>query len=205
MTHAESIRLFDRLGVEFIPELKRPEVPMTESFSQADYATRMINEYVRAGIAASRVHPQSFSLDDVRYWIENHPAFAAQAVYLDPRGRDRDFRPTLADMQLLHSIGVTTLAPPIPMLVMLNAQQQIVPTPYARMARKAGLNLVTWTFESGRADDPDNWLYAPLSAVMTNESKMLEVLDVLAKDVGIIGIFSDWPETVTYYANCMSG
>jgi len=31
---------------------------------------------------------------------------------------------------------------------------------------------------------------------------MLEVLDVLAQDVGIIGIFSDWPATVSYYANC---
>jgi glycerophosphoryl diester phosphodiesterase len=26
---------------------------------------------------------------------------------------------------------------------------------------------------------------------------------VLARDVGIKGIFSDWPATVTYYANCM--
>jgi glycerophosphoryl diester phosphodiesterase len=32
---------------------------------------------------------------------------------------------------------------------------------------------------------------------------MLEVLDVLAQDVGIFGIFSDWPSTVTYDANCM--
>jgi glycerophosphoryl diester phosphodiesterase len=32
---------------------------------------------------------------------------------------------------------------------------------------------------------------------------MLKLLDVLAKDVGIKGIFSDWPATVTYYANCM--
>jgi glycerophosphoryl diester phosphodiesterase len=28
------------------------------------------------------------------------------------------------------------------------------------------------------------------------------VLDVLARHVGILGIFSDWPATVTYYANC---
>jgi glycerophosphoryl diester phosphodiesterase len=26
---------------------------------------------------------------------------------------------------------------------------------------------------------------------------------VLAKEVEIRGIFSDWPATVTYYANCM--
>jgi glycerophosphoryl diester phosphodiesterase len=26
---------------------------------------------------------------------------------------------------------------------------------------------------------------------------------VLAQDVGIIGLFSDWPATVSYYASCM--
>lgn len=29
------------------------------------------------------------------------------------------------------------------------------------------------------------------------------LLDMLAKQVGVIGVFSDWPATVTYYANCM--
>ena len=29
------------------------------------------------------------------------------------------------------------------------------------------------------------------------------LLDVLARDVGIRGIFTDWAATVTYYANCM--
>jgi glycerophosphoryl diester phosphodiesterase len=29
------------------------------------------------------------------------------------------------------------------------------------------------------------------------------VIDVLAQQVGVKGIFSDWPATVTYYANCM--
>jgi glycerophosphoryl diester phosphodiesterase len=32
---------------------------------------------------------------------------------------------------------------------------------------------------------------------------MYKALDVLARKVGIEGIFSDWPATVTYYANCM--
>jgi glycerophosphoryl diester phosphodiesterase len=32
---------------------------------------------------------------------------------------------------------------------------------------------------------------------------MYKALDVLAKDVGIRGIFSDWAAKVTYYANCM--
>ena len=29
------------------------------------------------------------------------------------------------------------------------------------------------------------------------------MLDVLARDVGVRGVFSDWPATVTYYASCM--
>jgi glycerophosphoryl diester phosphodiesterase len=33
---------------------------------------------------------------------------------------------------------------------------------------------------------------------------MYKALDVLAREVGILGIFSDWPATVTYYANCMA-
>jgi glycerophosphoryl diester phosphodiesterase len=31
----------------------------------------------------------------------------------------------------------------------------------------------------------------------------MTVLDVLARDVGIRGIFSDWAATVTFYANCV--
>ena len=32
---------------------------------------------------------------------------------------------------------------------------------------------------------------------------MYLALDALARKVGILRIFSDWPATVTYYANCM--
>jgi glycerophosphoryl diester phosphodiesterase len=32
---------------------------------------------------------------------------------------------------------------------------------------------------------------------------MMTVLDVPTREVGIRGIFSDWPVTVTYYANGM--
>lgn len=42
-----------------------------------------------------------------------------------------------------------------------------------------------------------------VTSIINNDGDMLTVLDVLAKKVGIIGIFSDWPATVTYYANCM--
>ena len=31
---------------------------------------------------------------------------------------------------------------------------------------------------------------------------MMQVIDVLARDVGVLGIFSDWPAATTFYANC---
>lgn len=47
------------------------------------------------------------------------------------------------------------------------------------------------------------WYYQSVNSVIKNEGDIYEVLDVLAQDVGIIGLFSDWPGTTTYYANCM--
>lgn len=52
MTHAESIALFDELGVDFTPELKEPSVamPFDVDYIEADYAQQLIDEYVAAGI-----------------------------------------------------------------------------------------------------------------------------------------------------------
>ena len=32
---------------------------------------------------------------------------------------------------------------------------------------------------------------------------MLELTHTLASKVGVLGLFSDWPATTTFYANCM--
>ncbi len=203
LTHGESIALIDSLGADFTPELKAPQVEMPfAGMTQTQYADRLIAEYVDAGINPSRVHPQSFSIDDVRHWIANHPEFADQVVYLDPRGRDRDFRPTLASMQELKAAGVTTLAPPMPMLLSRGTDGALEASEYARLAREADLRLITWTFEAGDATDPQNWLYMNIPGYVAEESQMLEVLHALTEKAGIDGIFSDWPGTVTYYANC---
>jgi glycerophosphoryl diester phosphodiesterase len=71
-------------------------------------------------------------------------------------------------------------------------------------AKAAGLDIITWTLErSGLLKDHGGWYYQTTNSVINNDGDMLTLLDVLAQDVGIIGIFSDWPATVTYYANCM--
>jgi glycerophosphoryl diester phosphodiesterase len=42
-----------------------------------------------------------------------------------------------------------------------------------------------------------------ITPAVNNDGDTFKLLDVLARQVGIRGIFSDWPGTVTYYANCM--
>ncbi len=203
MTHAESIALIDALGADFTPELKSPMVTMPfAGMSKEEYADRLLAEYSDAGIDPTRVHPQSFNIDDVKHWITQHPAFADQVVYLDPRGRNPAFEPTLEGMHDLKRTGVTTLAPPMPMLLTRADNGELQASRYAHLAKAAGLRLITWTFEAGDATDPDNWLYMNLFGYVREESQMLEVLHALAEEAEIDGIFSDWPGTVTYYANC---
>jgi glycerophosphoryl diester phosphodiesterase len=95
-------------------------------------------------------------------------------------------------------------------LLTLDDEGSIVASEYARLAREAGLGIITWTFErselrDGAVDDDGEttFYYQGIGTAIEKESDMYEVLDVLAQDVGIAGIFSDWPATVTYYANCM--
>jgi len=79
-----------------------------------------------------------------------------------------------------------------------------VPSAYALAAKEAGLEIITWTLErSGPLQTGGGSYYQNVAEVINNDGDMLTVLDVLAQDVGILGIFSDWPATVTFYANCM--
>lgn len=211
MTHADSIALFQELGVKMTPELKTPnvEMPFEGDYTQEAFAQQMIDEYKAAGVPPANVYAQSFLLDDVLYWIANEPEFGAQAVYLDPRslGENFDsnnpstFSPT---MQELVDQGVQIIAPPMQFLVTLDDTGAIVPSAYALAAKEAGLDIITWTLErSGPLTNGGGSYYQTVTSVINNSGDMYNVLDVLAQDVGILGIFSDWPATVTYYANCM--
>ena len=85
LTLRESIALNEKLGVKHTPELKAgdPERIKQVFGSQSAYAQKMIDEYKRAGVEPSDVFPQSFIVEDIRYWIKNEPAFGRQAVFLD--------------------------------------------------------------------------------------------------------------------------
>jgi glycerophosphoryl diester phosphodiesterase len=213
LTHAESIALFQEMGVKMTPELKRPSVtmPWQGSFTQRDFAQQMIDEYKQANVAPEDVWPQSFHVADLEYWIENEPHFARQAIYLDDRAySDLLFIPRRADFERLKQLGVQIIAPPIFTLLELDGRGDIVSSEYANLAKAAGLGIIAWTLErsdlrEGALDDEGNatFYYQSIGAAIEKESDMYTVLDVLAQDVEVQGIFSDWPATVTYYANCM--
>ena len=210
MTHAESIELFKEMGVRMTPELKSADVEMPfDGFSQEDYAQKLVDEYVAAGVPASDVFAQSFDLADIEYWIANAPEFGAQAVYLDDRYDEDGFDhtdPSTWDVSMaeLKERGVEYLAPPLWMLVAPGEGDGYRPVPsvYAEEAKAAGLKLITWTLErSGPLASGGGWYYQ--TTAPTNDADALVLLDVLAKDVGVEGVFSDWPGTTTFYANCM--
>nr|WP_246548679.1 glycerophosphodiester phosphodiesterase family protein [Ancylobacter oerskovii] len=211
MSHKEYIELVKSLGLKFTPELKAPEVkmPFDGDYTQQAYAQQLIDEYKAAGIDPKDVYAQSFQLEDVLYWLKNAPDFGAQAVYLDGRDEtDTGFDNMKAEtwkpsMKELADKGVKILAPPLWMLVTAK-DGKIVPSLYAEEAKKAGLGLISWSLErSGPLKDGGGYYYQSVKPVIDRDGDTLALLDVLARDIGVIGVFSDWPATTTFYANCM--
>jgi len=211
MTHDESIALIKSLGAKFTPELKAPEVPMPfdGDYTQEKYATQMLQAYKAAGIPAHDVFAQSFNLADILYWVKTEPAFGAQAVYLEERyeklgldpNKPETWKPSMAE---LKASGVKILGPPIWTMLTLNDKQEIVPSEYAKAAKAAGLDLIGWSLErDGPLNKGGGFYHKSIKPVIDRDGDTLTVLDVLAKQVGIRGMFSDWPATTTFYASCM--
>jgi len=213
MTLRESVALNEKNGVKHTPELKAGDPARIAAVfgGQEQYAQAILDELRDAGVDPKRVFLQSFNLDDVLYWIDNAPEFGRQAVYLDsidPTSSPPVAGLTLAQLRDVRARGVRIFAPPFPALLEVDARDQVVPSAYARDIRRAGLQIITWTFEradlrQGASKAGFYYYFDPLGRAIQKDSDMYEALDVLARDVGILGIFSDWPATVTYYANCM--
>ena len=205
LTHKESIALFKQLGAKMTPELKAPEVPMPfMGFSQEDYAQKMIDEYREARVPPRDVFAQSFNINDVLYWVQREPEFGRQAVFLDD-ANVVGVLPSFGELAGYKKQGINIWAPPTFALLAVDAAGNIVPSQAARDAKRAGLGLITWTLERSGilADGNNGFYYQTIDSVIRREGDMMRVIDVLAKDVGVLGIFSDWPATTTYYASCM--
>jgi glycerophosphoryl diester phosphodiesterase len=211
MTHDESIALIKSLGAKFTPELKAAEVPMPfgGDYTQEKYATQMLQAYKTSGIPASDVFVQSFSLADILFWVKTAPDFAAQAVYLEDRYEKRGLDPARPEtwkpsMTELKAQGVNILGPPIYAMLALDAKGEIVPSEYAKAAKAAGLDLIGWSLErDGPLNKGGGFYHSSVRSAIDRDGDTLTVLDVLARQVGVRAMFSDWPATTTFYASCM--
>lgn len=214
MSLKESVALNRELGVKHTPELKSAENQdrINAIFgSQQAYAQKLIDTLKEGGVTPKDVWMQSFNKADVLYWIEHEPAFGRQAVYLDsidPTTSPPIDRLSLEELIEVKTQGVNIFAPPMWALLAVDAAGEVVPSDYAKDIKKAGLDIIAWTFERSdlrKGASKAGWYYQfdPEGRAIKTDSDMYKALDVLARKVRILGIFSDWPATVTYYANCM--
>lgn len=212
LTLRESIELNERLGVKHTPELKAGDNARIQAVfgSQNAYAQAMLDEFKEAGVHPENVFPQSFNKEDVLYWIRNEPRFGKQAVYLDDIDPAANLTPLSRDeLKQLKREGVRIIAPPIFALLDVSPSGRVVPSAYARDIKALGFDIITWSFErqdlrQGATTGGFYYQFDPTGATIRTDSDMYKALDVLARQVRIRGIFSDWPATVTYYANCMN-
>jgi glycerophosphoryl diester phosphodiesterase len=221
MSFRDSIELNKMLGVKHTPELKSGDpAKIAQVFgSQEAYALAFAKELRDARVKPHDVWPQSFNVEDVFTWIDK-TEYGKQAVYL----LDYDATDPVNDIviqppydttmsrteyfKMLKKRGVRIVAPPMPALLAIDAGGRIVPSQLARDLRSWGFDIITWTFERsdlrfGASKAGYYYDFDPQGIAIKTDGDMYKALDVLAKDVKILGIFSDWPATVTYFANCM--
>jgi glycerophosphoryl diester phosphodiesterase len=223
MTLRESIELNEKNGVKHTPELKGGDPASIASIfgGQDKYAQKFADELQAAGVKPDDAWPQSFNVNDVLYWIDN-TAYGRQAVFLvdyddvkdnillfDRKGNQLEKKEDqLKFFQELKKAKVRIIAPAMPALLAVDASGRIVPSQLAKSLKEMGFEIITWTFEradlrQGASKAGFYFDFDPKGLAVKKDSDMYKALDVLAREVKIIGIFSDWVATVTYYANCM--
>jgi len=209
LSHKEHIEFTQRLGLEFTPELKTPEVkmPFDGDYTQEKYAQQLVDEYREMGISLKKVWPQSFLYADILYWLKADPEFGKNAMYLDNNGGTTPQLMANATAKLggYKKDGVNYISPPINYLL-TTKNGEIVPSDYAVEAKKQGLGIISWSLErSGpiaRAAKSKDSYISSVADVVTRDGDLFTIVDVLAQKVGVRKLFSDWSATTTFYANC---
>jgi glycerophosphoryl diester phosphodiesterase len=222
MTMRESIRLNKHNGVKHTPELKEGDpASITATFGgQEAYAQAFANVLREEGVDPRDVYPQSFNVNDILYWIAKTP-YGGQATFLidydaaannillfNRAGQQLKTRAEqMAFLDELKRAGVRILAPAMPALLAVDGDR-VVASQFANDIKSLGFEIITWTFEradlrQGASKAGFYYDFDPSGAAIKKDSDMYKALDALARDVKVIGVFSDWPATVTYYANCM--
>ena len=211
VTLKEHIAQMKAWGVSQTPELKSGDAARIQAIfgGQEQYAQKMIDTYKEAGVDPKKVYAQSFNVDDILYWVKNEPAFAKNAVYLDSIDPSLKIdRLSNARLAELKKAGVEIISPPMWALLSVNDANEVVPSQYALDIKAEGFRIIAWSFErvdltKGAAGKGSYYQFDPLGKAIKKDADMYKALDVMARQIGVEGVFSDWPGTVTYYANCM--
>lgn len=171
MTLRESIELNQRNGVKHTPELKESVIdPATgkkridEVFKhpttrtpQQNYAQAFADVLADEGVKPRETWAQSFNVEDVLYWID-HTRYGRQAVYLldfnstDPVNDIIIQAPynTMERMEyfrMLKQRGVRIIAPPMPALLAVDANNRVVPSKLAKDLKAMDFDIITLALE----------------------------------------------------------
>ncbi|KAF4120396.1 glycerophosphoryl diester phosphodiesterase [Geosmithia morbida] len=209
ITLEEHIETVKSLGLLHTPELKTPEIPMPfqGNYTQKIYAQQLIDTYRKHEVPADQVYPQSFLYDDILYWMANEPEYARQALFLDSYGDTAEtFPAAVSNLTNYAADGLNYIAPPIVYLVTAK-DGKMVPSEYAIEAKKLGLKILPWTMErSGPlafVKDNGDYYYQYFADAVHKDGDMYTLIDLMYRKIGIVGLFSDWTATLSFYANCM--
>jgi glycerophosphoryl diester phosphodiesterase len=154
------------------------------------------------------VWPQSFTYDDIVYWLENDKEFGAQAVYLQEFDTPEDLAAGMKNLSTARAAGVNIISPALPMLLAIGGPDNntIVESEYSKAIKANGMDIIAWTFErSGplaTVKSREEYYFNTIANITHYDGQYFEVLDVLANQIGVKGLFTDWASTVTYFANC---
>ncbi|MEA1920760.1 MAG: glycerophosphodiester phosphodiesterase family protein [Campylobacterota bacterium] len=205
MSHQDSIVLFEHYALKMTPEIKSPSVRMPfNDFSQHDYIDAVVKEYDEAGVDMKDVFIQSFNLSDLLYLVKKYPLLAKNVIYLQEEF-DKDYTKDIKRLSDIKNAGITTIAPPIWALVSLDKEGRLQSSLYAKALKEKDFKIITWSLERSKItpQTQGGWYYQSISKIISKNSDIYKVLFILDKEVGVSGVFSDWPATTTFYHNCM--
>ncbi|KAK4561572.1 hypothetical protein LTR86_004251 [Recurvomyces mirabilis] len=196
----------------YTPELKtppQPYVPMPfHGYTQEQYAQDFVDTFKNRSISFDRIWPQSFLFTDVEYWLKNDHEFGKQAIYLQEFDTPADLAAGFANLSIARAAGVNIIGPSIPMLVTTGGPNNntIVPSNYSQAILSHGFDIIAWTYErSGplaTVKARGEYYFNSIADIVSYDGQYYDLLDVLANQIKIKGLFTDWAASVTYFANC---
>jgi glycerophosphoryl diester phosphodiesterase len=175
-------------------------------YTQQQYAQDFVDAFRNKSIDPARVWPQSFTYDDIVYWLKNDHDFGRQAIYLQEFDTPEDLAAGMQNLSIARAAGVNIIGPSLPMLLSPGPNGTIVPSNYSKAITANGMDIIAWTFErSGplaTVKARQEYYFSSVVNQTYYDGQYYEVLDVLANQIGVKALFSDWSATVTYFASC---